>query len=370
MLHQLRNLIDVAVHRVRGAVRIAPPQGGDDRLVPLDRSRGPPFLLKRQLPRLDQQIVERRHDAHDDPVLRRARERRVKRGVLGDRRSARFELPPLDVDDALQIGEVLVGVPRRGHAGDRRLEHPADVEQLFAQIAAVGQHRGQRRNQPVDVELVRKGSLAVPRLDEADCLEHAQGVADRAAADAKARRELPLAGERPVAGQGAVENQLTDAIGDFLGDTRLPYGLNEPLGPLDTPAAGCQTAALDWSDHWASVAQCGFSGMRIEFTAAGSAKVLSRAIEEFARSQGNVNALVVPWESDATRLSMAVTSVKTDGWAIEHTTLGTITLSSVGDETTRVAIQGPEQTTHDEPKLAAVFDRFARQLQKQLATAP
>jgi hypothetical protein len=107
--------------------------------------------------------------------------------------------------------------------------------------------------------------------------------------------------------------------------------------------------------------------LRIEFTAAGSAKVISRAIEEHARSQGSVNALVVPWESDATRLNMAVTSVKTDGWAIEHTNLGTITLTSVGDETTRVAIHAPDQSSHDEPKLTAVFDRFARQLQQKLA---
>jgi len=106
----------------------------------------------------------------------------------------------------------------------------------------------------------------------------------------------------------------------------------------------------------------------IEFTANGSAKVLCLAIEEYARAQGNVNALVVPWESDASTLSMAVTAVKIDGWAIEHTNLGTIKLTAIGNETTRVAIDAPEQTTHAEPKLAAVFDRFAHQLQKELAT--
>jgi hypothetical protein len=110
--------------------------------------------------------------------------------------------------------------------------------------------------------------------------------------------------------------------------------------------------------------------MRIEFTASGSAQVISRAIEEYARAQGHVHALVVPWESDATRLSMAVTAVKADGWAIEHTNLGTIRLTAVGDETTRVAIEAPDQPSHAEPKLAAVFDRFAQQLQKTLATAP
>jgi hypothetical protein len=110
--------------------------------------------------------------------------------------------------------------------------------------------------------------------------------------------------------------------------------------------------------------------MRIEFTATGSAKVISRAIEEYARAQGNVNALVVPWESDAATLSMAVTAVKIDGWAIEHTNLGTIKLTADGDEATRVAIETPEPPPHAEPKLAAVFDRFAQLLQKTLATAP
>jgi len=106
----------------------------------------------------------------------------------------------------------------------------------------------------------------------------------------------------------------------------------------------------------------------IEFTANGSAQVISRAIEEYARAQGNVNALVVPWESDASTLSMAVTAVKIDGWAIEHTNLGTITLTAIGAETTRVAIEAPDQTPQAEPKLAAVFDRFAQHLQKKLAT--
>jgi hypothetical protein len=109
--------------------------------------------------------------------------------------------------------------------------------------------------------------------------------------------------------------------------------------------------------------------MAIEFTAAGSAQVVSRAIEEFARAQGHVNALVVPWESDATRLSMAVTSVKADGWAIEHTNLGTITLTAVGDDATRVAIEPPSPTAQ-EPALAATFDRFARQLHSKFAAAP
>jgi hypothetical protein len=103
----------------------------------------------------------------------------------------------------------------------------------------------------------------------------------------------------------------------------------------------------------------------IEFVANGSPKVVSRAIEEFARAQGHVTAIVVPWESDSTTLSMAVTAVKSDGWAIEHTNLGTIRLADAGQDRTDVAIV-PELPDHPEPqKLAAVFDRFVLQIQSR-----
>ena len=50
-------------------------------------------------------------------------------------------------------------------------------------------------------------------------------------------------------------------------------------------------------------------GETLTFTATGSPQVVSRAIEEYARTQGHVTAIVVPWESDATTLRMAVTAV-------------------------------------------------------------
>ena len=106
--------------------------------------------------------------------------------------------------------------------------------------------------------------------------------------------------------------------------------------------------------------------MSVQFVAAGSPRVVSRAIEEFARSQGHVTAIVVPWESDDTTLSMAVTAVKSDGWAIEHTNLGTIRLVDAGQDRTDVAIAA-EMPDHPEPQsLAAVFDRFVRQVQSRL----
>jgi hypothetical protein len=109
--------------------------------------------------------------------------------------------------------------------------------------------------------------------------------------------------------------------------------------------------------------------MSAPFTAAGSPRVVARAIEEYARAQGHVTALVVPWESDATTLSMAVTAVKSDGWAIEHTNLGTITLTDLGNDATRVAMVVHEPDHSEKSRLLALFDQFARQLERQLSAA-
>ena len=107
--------------------------------------------------------------------------------------------------------------------------------------------------------------------------------------------------------------------------------------------------------------------MPVAFAVTGSPRTLSDVIEAYARAQGNVTALVVPWESTAATLTMAVTSVKSDGWAIEHTNLGTITLTPDGD-VTRVAIAGHGLEDEDKTILAALFDRFARDIQQHLET--
>jgi hypothetical protein len=107
----------------------------------------------------------------------------------------------------------------------------------------------------------------------------------------------------------------------------------------------------------------------LEFTASGSSLVVSRAIEQYATDQGRLNALVVPWESDQGTLSMAVTAVKSDGWAIEHTNLGTIRLTDLGSNLTLVAISANEPDHADTKKLVALFDAFARQIQSRLQVA-
>lgn len=121
----------------------------------------------------------------------------------------------------------------------------------------------------------------------------------------------------------------------------------------------------------------------LEFTAHGSARAVARAIEAYAAERRVVSALVVPWESDATVLSMAVTSTRGDGWAIEHADLGTIALADLGGDRTRVAVIGhePDQPEPGQPELdqpvtdtrdrrAGVLSAFARQIEQTFAIAP
>jgi L-rhamnose isomerase len=107
----------------------------------------------------------------------------------------------------------------------------------------------------------------------------------------------------------------------------------------------------------------------VTFTTPGSPRTIADRIEQCAVAHGNVTALVVPWESDRVTLSMAVTAVKGDGWAIEHTNLGTITLTAVGDGMTAVGIAAGEPDHPEKQKLAAVFERFAQDVRRALQAA-
>src|SRR5262245_15843883 len=71
---QLGNLIDVVLHGAGRRGGVALPERRDHGLVSHHGPGGTPLLLQRQFSRFDQQIVERRHDPHDDAVARRARE--------------------------------------------------------------------------------------------------------------------------------------------------------------------------------------------------------------------------------------------------------------------------------------------------------
>jgi hypothetical protein len=104
----------------------------------------------------------------------------------------------------------------------------------------------------------------------------------------------------------------------------------------------------------------------IEFVVSRDPRRVADEIEEIARAIGHVSALVVPWESTPTRLSIAVTSVKIDGWAIEHTSLGTIVVAADASGASRVSAVPQDVPGGAPQELATLFDRFAAQVQTRL----
>jgi hypothetical protein len=106
-----------------------------------------------------------------------------------------------------------------------------------------------------------------------------------------------------------------------------------------------------------------------EFMTSGSPHAVSGAIEQLAIGQGSLTAIVVPWESDRTTLCMAVTSTQGEGWALEHTNLGTIRLTDMGNEMTRVEVLAGLQDHAEHQKLAKLFGRFSNEIQTRLQVA-
>jgi hypothetical protein len=114
----------------------------------------------------------------------------------------------------------------------------------------------------------------------------------------------------------------------------------------------------------------------LEFTAQSSPRSVASAIEACAAERRVVTALRVPWESDAATIKMAVIVTTGEGWALEHTNLGTITLADLGDRT-RVAVVADEPTPSDiddrpdqitRDKMLGMLTAFARQLETRLGT--
>ncbi|HWF12400.1 MAG TPA: hypothetical protein VG272_01585 [Candidatus Acidoferrales bacterium] len=106
-----------------------------------------------------------------------------------------------------------------------------------------------------------------------------------------------------------------------------------------------------------------------EFMTAGSPRAVSGAIEQFAIGLGSLTAVVVPWESDKNSLCMAVASTQGEGWALEHTNIGTLRLVDLGNENTRIEIFSELKDHAEQQKLANLFARFSSQLQSQFQAA-
>ncbi|HTC61312.1 MAG TPA: hypothetical protein VK709_00580 [Candidatus Saccharimonadales bacterium] len=106
-----------------------------------------------------------------------------------------------------------------------------------------------------------------------------------------------------------------------------------------------------------------------EFMTAGSPRAVSGAIEQFAIGLGSLTAVVVPWESDKNTLCMAVASTQGEGWALEHTNIGTLRLIDLGNDNTRIEIFSDLKDQSEQQKLANLFARFSTQLQSRFQAA-
>jgi hypothetical protein len=106
-----------------------------------------------------------------------------------------------------------------------------------------------------------------------------------------------------------------------------------------------------------------------EFMTVGSPRAVSGAIEQFTIGLGSLTAVVVPWESDKDTLCMAVASTQGEGWALEHTNIGTLRLIDLGNENTRIEIFSDLKDHSEQQKLANLFARFSSQLQSRFQAA-
>jgi len=107
----------------------------------------------------------------------------------------------------------------------------------------------------------------------------------------------------------------------------------------------------------------------LNFTVSGSTREISRVVQECAVGQGSLSAIVVPWESDGTTITIAVTSTQGEGFALQHTDLGTIRLSQAAADMTRVEIIAHHPDQGEKKSLAAHFVRFANHLQTRFQVA-
>jgi hypothetical protein len=103
-----------------------------------------------------------------------------------------------------------------------------------------------------------------------------------------------------------------------------------------------------------------------EFVTPGSPRALAGTIEQVASGVGSLSAIVVPWESNPATLSMAIASTQGDGHALIHTNLGTVRLTDLGNERTRVEVLSELSSDAEQQRLGKLFARFSSQVQSQL----
>ena len=103
-----------------------------------------------------------------------------------------------------------------------------------------------------------------------------------------------------------------------------------------------------------------------DFVTPGNPRAISGVVEQAAIGVGSLSAIVVPWESDRTTLNMAIASTQGEGHALEHTNLGTVRLTDLENDRTRVEVFGDLPGHGEQQRLGKLFARFSSELQSRL----
>ena len=94
-------------------------------------------------------------------------------------------------EDLPELGELRLGDALGGERGDRRLDQPAELDDVGERVPA----RHEVRERPREVirrGLTDKGATAGAGLDDPEKLERAERLADRGTRDLELLGELPL----------------------------------------------------------------------------------------------------------------------------------------------------------------------------------
>ena len=185
-----------------------------------DRALGAPRNDEHGRQRAPDDVAHRLHAVHEQAVARRLGHGDVETQIGIDEAVAPAVRPQRGVhlrDRGVHLAHVLVAMPLGGERGRLAVEDPPQLEEIVHPGTLV-QRKEQTDRAAERVRDVRDGErAAVPRY-HALRLEHAQGLANRGAADAEALRQLALRRKRVARPEAAAADLREQLLRNLLVD--------------------------------------------------------------------------------------------------------------------------------------------------------
>ncbi len=200
-----------------GRIRIAGDEGGEDRLMVGERALEDARRLRGDTAELHAEHVERMGHPDEEGVAGRVHDDAVELEI-GDPEAERIAHQLLlELDNALQPVEVLVGQAAGRHAGDAAVDEDAEFVERLDVEGVEGDEELQWSEQVGGVERGNEGAAALARLDDAEDLQAAQGLAHARTADLEHLGKIALGRQLVARLEIARPHQVEDLLGDLLG---------------------------------------------------------------------------------------------------------------------------------------------------------